>query len=437
MPLGNEQQNEEKKVLTIDEIEFLNKDLQDKYDELMQSSSLLQSEKAKWKATFDEFDDFYNNAPCGYHTVDENGLILKMNQTELNWLGYTREEVVNKMNILDLLSDKSTMMFYKYMPIMREKGQVDQLEVEYVGKDGRTVSALVSARAIFDEEKRLKCVNSTLWDISDRKKMEEEMLKVNRHLRAIKERFEEKNTLAQKLNEELMALKQEHSDVYGKTGSHVAQPLAKLLPLCKTLLNSVEAGSDQAQSLKKILETISDVTGYVSNMRLQQRISSDTANLELCTFNLSALLVTIVNRLEESAMRKRLSINCEIFEDVVIKSDKEVLGQVVDTLLTTVIKVSQPGKEIPLRLIHKVNNYLVELEINGLTMSRDELAALFDKEKQDKQQQLIEAGTSSQLVLNSRLLNSLVESLGLELSVSPLNHKGTLIRLSLPGSLAV
>lgn len=435
MPLNNEQHKEEKKVLTIEEIDFLNRDLQDKYDELMHSSSLLQSEKAKWKATFDEFDDFYNNAPCGYYTTDDNGLVLKMNQTELNWLGYQRDEVVNKMNILDLLSEKSTMLFYKYMPLLREKGHVDQLEVEFVTKGGKILHGLASARAIFDENDRFVCVSSTIWDITGRKKMEEEMMNVNRHLRAIKERFEEKNSLAQKLNEELLALKQEHNELYASSGTQVAQPLAKLLPLCKNLLGSTDAGSEQAQVLKKVLETITDVTGYVNNMRLQQRISSETANLELSTFNLSALLVTIVNRLEESAVKKRLSINCEIFEDVVIKSDKEVLGQVIDSLLTTVIKVSQPGKEIPLRLIHKLTNYLVELEINGLTISRDELAVLFDKEKQEKQQHVESA--SSQLLLNSRLLNTLVENLGLDLSVSPLNHKGTLIRLSLPASLGV
>src|SRR5690606_1961812 len=36
----------------------------------------------------------YNQAPCGYHSLDINGTFVSINDTELEWLGYTREEVV-------------------------------------------------------------------------------------------------------------------------------------------------------------------------------------------------------------------------------------------------------------------------------------------------------------------------------------------------------
>src|SRR5919202_3074529 len=37
--------------------------------------------------------DLYNNAPCGYHSLDENGTFLTINNTELQWLGYSKDEV--------------------------------------------------------------------------------------------------------------------------------------------------------------------------------------------------------------------------------------------------------------------------------------------------------------------------------------------------------
>lgn len=428
----NEQQKDEKQVLTMEEIEFVNKDPQEKYDELLQTSALLESEKAKWKATFDEFDEFYNNAPCGYHTLDDTGLILKMNQTELNWLGYNRNEVVNKMNIMDLLSEKSTILFYKYMPLLREKGHVDQLEVEYVRKNGAILYTLVSSRALFDENDHFKCVRSTLWDISDRKKMEDEMLKVNRHLRSIKERFEEKNTLVQKLNEELLSLKNEQNNFYNDSSFNIAQPLEEVSTLCISAISNSTQGSDVQQYLKQIRDTVAEVNNFVNNLRLQQRVLSNNTNLQITKFNLSSNLITIVNRLEEQAGKKKLTINCEIFEDLWINSDKELLGQVVDTLLSTVIKLSLPGKELPLRLIHKVNEYIVEMEISGLSISRQELADLFDKDKQQLANNT--TGKGSELILDSHIINSLVENLGFELTVNPVNHKRTLIRLLIPGA---
>jgi GAF domain-containing protein len=45
-----------------------------------------------------QVEDLYNNAPCGYHSVDAAGTIIMINDTELKWLGYTRDEIVHKKN---------------------------------------------------------------------------------------------------------------------------------------------------------------------------------------------------------------------------------------------------------------------------------------------------------------------------------------------------
>lgn len=43
-----------------------------------------------------EIEDLYENAPCGYHSLDPEGRYLRVNATELQWLGYTREEMIGK-----------------------------------------------------------------------------------------------------------------------------------------------------------------------------------------------------------------------------------------------------------------------------------------------------------------------------------------------------
>ena len=40
-----------------------------------------------------ETEDLYNNAPCGYHSLDKDGNFVRINDTELSWLGYSRDEV--------------------------------------------------------------------------------------------------------------------------------------------------------------------------------------------------------------------------------------------------------------------------------------------------------------------------------------------------------
>lgn len=41
-----------------------------------------------------ELSDLYDRAPCGYHSLDAEGRFVRVNDTELAWLGYTREEVL-------------------------------------------------------------------------------------------------------------------------------------------------------------------------------------------------------------------------------------------------------------------------------------------------------------------------------------------------------
>lgn len=52
------------------------------------------AEKRALRGAIAEADDLYNNAPCGYHSLDENGVLVRINDTELRWLGRTREEVL-------------------------------------------------------------------------------------------------------------------------------------------------------------------------------------------------------------------------------------------------------------------------------------------------------------------------------------------------------
>ena len=58
-----------------------------------------------------EIHDLYNHAPCGYHSIDQDGLIVQINDTELHWLGYTRAEVIGRLKVTALLTPESVLLF--------------------------------------------------------------------------------------------------------------------------------------------------------------------------------------------------------------------------------------------------------------------------------------------------------------------------------------
>ena len=58
-----------------------------------------------------ELLDIYNNAPCGYHSLDQDGIFVRINDTELEWLGYSRDELIGRMKITGILTAESVRIF--------------------------------------------------------------------------------------------------------------------------------------------------------------------------------------------------------------------------------------------------------------------------------------------------------------------------------------
>ncbi|MBZ5530091.1 MAG: PAS domain S-box protein [Acidobacteriia bacterium] len=127
--------------------------------------------------------DIYNPAPRGLHSVDQEGIFVEINDTELQWLGYRREELVGKVNIQDLLSPVSRELFQQNFSRLKTQGEVYNVEMEFVRKDGTCLHALVSATAITDNLGNFVRSRATVFDVTEQR--HEEQLK--RRLAAIVE----------------------------------------------------------------------------------------------------------------------------------------------------------------------------------------------------------------------------------------------------------
>lgn len=129
-----------------------------------------------------EVEDLYNNAPCGYHSLDKDGMIIRINDTELKWLGYTREEVVGKMRIFDLYTPESRTRFIQNFPRFMETGYVQDLRFELIRKDGTAFHVLLSATAVKDSDGNYLMSRTVVYDITELKKAEDERERLYREL---------------------------------------------------------------------------------------------------------------------------------------------------------------------------------------------------------------------------------------------------------------
>ena len=121
----------------------------------------------------EEISDLYDNAPCGYHSLDSGGTFLRMNNTELRWLGYDRDEIIGKKKFDDLLTSESVIVFQKIFPVFKKQGWISNLEFDMIRKDGKILPVLLNATAIKDSDGNYIMSRSILFDNTERKKAEE------------------------------------------------------------------------------------------------------------------------------------------------------------------------------------------------------------------------------------------------------------------------
>jgi PAS domain S-box-containing protein len=124
----------------------------------------------------DEIKDLYNQAPCGYLSVGPDIRLSNINQTLLDWLGYTHQEVVGKLKFEDLLTPDSRASFIAGFEVDFERykrdGFVNNLEFDFLRKDGSAFPVIVNSIAIFDSNGDFLKSRSTVFDTTEQRKAE-------------------------------------------------------------------------------------------------------------------------------------------------------------------------------------------------------------------------------------------------------------------------
>jgi PAS domain S-box-containing protein len=131
-----------------------------------------------------ELQDLYDHAPVGYHSLDAEGRVVRINQTALDWLGYTREEMVGH-SIREFLAAPYRSVYTKNFPLLLRRGWVKDIKTELVCKDGSVFPVLVNATAVFDDQGRFVLSRSTLVDRRESRQAETALLKSEAKYRAL------------------------------------------------------------------------------------------------------------------------------------------------------------------------------------------------------------------------------------------------------------
>ena len=151
------------------------------YEELerrVQALEKLESDHNHSKKALQEserlFKILYEYSPFGYQSLDENGRFIVVNQTWLDILGYTREEVIGK-SFTDFLHPDWRDHFKENFPRFKSIGEILGVEFEMVKKNGDLILVSFNGKIGRDQDGRFVHTHCILDEITERRRAEKQL----------------------------------------------------------------------------------------------------------------------------------------------------------------------------------------------------------------------------------------------------------------------
>lgn len=126
-------------------------------------------------------EEVLDHAPCGFISTKPDGMILRVNQTFLDWTGHDAHDLLSGRRFQDLLTVPGR-IFYEthFAPLLRMQGFVKEIACHIARKDRPPLPVLVNSKLKLDASGQPLVVRTTVFDATDRTKYEEELRRARR-----------------------------------------------------------------------------------------------------------------------------------------------------------------------------------------------------------------------------------------------------------------
>jgi PAS domain S-box-containing protein len=144
-------------------------------ERLLAQAALFESER--------KHRELINSLPFCVFEADLQGRFTFVNQTALEWFGFSRDEFLAGLSIVHVLAEKEVLLARENLKRIANGEEISIHEYEARRKDGRIFTALIRTRPIFEKGVSVG-VQGSLIDISDRKQVEMERERIVSMLKA-------------------------------------------------------------------------------------------------------------------------------------------------------------------------------------------------------------------------------------------------------------
>ncbi|ANP84340.1 PAS domain-containing sensor histidine kinase [Rhizobium leguminosarum] len=316
----------------------------------------------------EDLEDLYENAPCGYLSLQPDGRIVKVNRTLSTWIGIPAEQLLGK-RLHDLLNT-SGRIFYEthFAPLLRMQGFFNEVALDLVTVDGKKLPVLANAMERRAEDGALLFTRVTMLQAAERRRYERELVEARAAADAAGATIKAKLAFEQQtaeLREEFIAV----------LGHDLRNPLASISAAARILRK--EKQTDRAIKVLDLMQgSVVRMSGLIDNVLdfARGRLGGGIT-LERRAEHLEPLLRQVIEELRFSHLDRAIEVTIEF--DGPINCDSGRIGQLVSNLLGNALTHGTPDE--PVRLSAATVDGKLELWIanGGAPISSEAMTGLF------------------------------------------------------------
>ncbi|WEA60838.1 PAS domain-containing sensor histidine kinase [Rhizobium sp. BJ04] len=316
----------------------------------------------------EDLEDLYENAPCGYLSLQPDGRIVKVNRTLSTWIGIPAEHLLGK-RLHDLLNT-SGRIFYEthFAPLLRMQVFFNEVALDLVTVDGRTLPVLANAMERRAEDGALLFTRVTMFQAAERRRYERELVDARAAADAagaiVKSQLDLEQETAE-LREQFIAV----------LGHDLRNPLASIAAATRMLRK--EEQTDRSIKVLDLMQgSVVRMSGLIDNVLdfARGRLGGGIT-LERRAEHLEPILRQVIGERRSSHLDRAIEVSIEF--DGPINCDGGRIGQLVSNLLGNALTHGTPDE--PVRFSATTCEGRLELWIanGGAPISSDAMTRLF------------------------------------------------------------
>ena len=297
----------------------------------------------------DDFEDMFENAPCGYITLHSNGRIERVNGTLLGWTGHTAEQMAGK-RLSEFLNIAGRIYFETHIaPLLRMQGFFNEFAIDLMTAADEPLQMIANALEKRDSAGKVLSIRIALIRATDRRRYERDLLQARDV--ATTDLASERET--SELREQFIAV----------LGHDLRNPLASISAGARIL--GREAKSDKEHQVIAMLETtVLRMAGLIDNVLdfARGRLGGGITLNRDSRKPLEDVLNQVVDELRLSSPGRQIEAEYAIHAPV--DCDRSRIGQLVSNLVGNAL--SHGASNQPVRVRAATDDGLFKLEVaNG------------------------------------------------------------------------